>query len=559
MRNRTIALLFLLLTPMLAASAGAQTLVTQNVVVNTVWSGEIVLDQPIFVTNGAELTIDPGTIIRGQPRTAAVQAGVIAGSPGALIITQDGTIDANGTAADPIIFTTAAVDNNADNIPDSTINPPFLDPWTPGDTFYDDDPVGAPLSPLAVNGEANVSLWGGLVILGEAPTNLANGCGTGIGTCTVEGLTVPGFPVADALYGGATVGDSSGEIEYISVRHAGDEIGNGNELNGITLGGVGNGTLFSHVEVYCNFDDGIEWFGGSVDGDHLSVTFAGDDQFDADQGYTGTNQFMVAMLPYFNEADNDNFGSSSGDKGCECDGDDAPSNVDTPGGPGTIPVPFSDVEFYNFTIAGSDQSPVYNDHLNNNDGWEGRNGFAGFLANGIIYNTGGRQCIDIAGGGATNFTAADNAAAGTLTAQAVTCDDGSAIPAAASPEDDMLNVNGVDNLGFAGVNEPGFLLYAENTSFDPEGLAGKLDSSLGYIDLRPATADASMTGGLNPPAPLDTTATYRGAFPTGGGEMWIAGWTALSLGGIVPVPEPGMASLLAAGVLGLSALSRRRR
>jgi hypothetical protein len=549
-----------LLTPIFAASAGAQTVVSSNVTVNTVWSGEIILEQPIFVNNGATLTIDAGTIIRGQPRTAAVQAGVVAGSPGALIITQNGTIDANGTAADPIIFTTAAIDNDNDDIPDSTINPPFLDPWTAGDTFYDDDPVGAPLSPLDAAGEANVSLWGGLVILGEAPTNLANGCGTGVGTCTVEGLTVPGFPVADALYGGNTVGDSSGEVEYISVRHAGDEIGNGNELNGITLAGVGNGTLFSYIEVYCNFDDGIEWFGGTIDGDHLSVTFAGDDQFDVDQGYTGANQFLVAMLPYFNEADSDNFGSSSGDKGCECDGDDAPGNVNLPGGPGTQPVPLSDGEFYNFTIAGSDQSTTYNGHVNDNDGWEVRNGFAGFLANGIIYNTGVRQCIDVAGGGATNFTAADNAAAGLLTAQAVTCDDGSAIPAAPSPEDDMLNVNGVDNLGFAGVNQAGFRLYAEDTSFDPTGVAGKLDASLGYIDLRPATADASMTGGLNPAVPpaVDNGATYRGAFPTGGGEMWTAGWTALSLGGIVPVPEPGMGSLLVAGVMGLAALSRRR-
>jgi hypothetical protein len=280
-------LLFATLAASLAALPGlradAQTVVNSNVTANTTWSGVIVLEGAIFVNNNATLTISPGTIVRGQPRTGPVIPGNPAGTPGALIVTQSGTIIANGTPNNPIIMTTAAVDNNADGVPDDDDANGFRDPWAPGDTFYDANPKTQPLSPLNTAGGANVALWGGLVVLGFSSTNLSDPCGTGQGTCTVEGLTVPGFPVADATYGGTDDADSSGSLSFISVRHAGDEIGNSNELNGVTLAGVGTGTEFHHIEVYCNFDDGIEWFGGTVNGNQLFVVFAGDDSFDLDQ------------------------------------------------------------------------------------------------------------------------------------------------------------------------------------------------------------------------------------------------------------------------------------
>ena len=568
MRISSIAASALALAGLLAGGAGAQTVVSGNVTTDTTWSGTVVLDGAVFVNNGATLTIEPGTIVRGQPRTAAVLAGSTVGTPGALIVTQTGTIIAEGTPAQPIIMTTAAVDNDSDGVPDDDDTNGFNDPWESGDAFLDDTPTTAPLSPLNPDGDANVALWGGLVVLGNAPTNLGNACGTaaGEGTCTVEGLTVPGFPEADALYGGANAADSSGVLSYVSVRHAGDEIGNGNELNGVTLAGVGNGTEINFIEVYCNFDDGIEWFGGTVNSDHLQVVFAGDDQFDADQGFTGTTQFMVGILPFFNEGDGTNFGSSSGDKGCECDGDDF--DEDTPnvryvgGVPGNAPTPLSNADFYNFTIAGSLQSSTFNGHTNNNDGWEMRNGFAGLVANGIIYNTGdspttGRQGIDLAGGGAINFTVGDNATAGLLTVAAVTCDDVRGIPAAPSDEATAL-ANGGANIGCDGVNDAGFGLLAEDTSFVPTGVAGKLDASLAMIDLRPASANSTMTGGVIPAAPApDATATYRGAFEFGA-DPWTAGWTALSMAGMA-VPEPGLLPGLMAGMLALASAARRRR
>ena len=544
----------------MASVAQAQTVVSSNVTTNTTWSGEIVLDGVIFVNNGATLTIDPGTIVRGQPRTGLQVAGDPTTAPGALVVTRNGTIQANGTAVSPIIFTTAAVDNDQDGVADdSTPGDIFLDTWTPGDLFLDDTPTTAPLSPLNAAGESNVSLWGGLVILGNAPTNLSD-TGNGIGQATVEGLTVPGFPVADALYGSdpaAGLGaDSSGSVQYISVRHAGDQIGANNELNGVTLAGVGSGTTFSHIEVYCNQDDGIEWFGGTVNGDHLLVQFAGDDQLDLDQGYTGTNQFTASMLPFFNDVTG-NFGISSGDKGAEFDGDDSDVNLDLSG----QPTPFSNADFYNFTSAGSAMSTVFNGHTNNNDGWEVRNGYAGDAFNGIVYNTADgagpisdRQGIDVGGGGAAPlFTTTLNAANGLITFTDVICDDVAA--ASGTPETDALVNFGSGNIGCQdGINDPNFGLIDEDTSFTPTGVAGKLDSSLGSFDMRPLD-QAPMTS-AGSPGPV--AAPYRGAFDPNAAK-WIDGWTVFSIAGMTPVPEPGTAAMLFAGVLGLTVLPRRRR
>ena len=294
----------------------AQMSVSTNITSNTTWSGVVILETAIFVKNGATLTILPNTIVRGQPRTGPVLQGDPTGTPGALIVTQNGRIVADASAQTSIIMTTAVVDNNNDGIADDLDGNGFLDPFpgfnpgtlTPSTTpvFLDATPRTAPLAPLDKAGNGNVSLWGGVVILGSAPTNLGSLSAGGYGQATVEGLTVPGFPVADALYGGLEPHDNSGSLNFVSVRHAGDELGNGNELNGVTLAGVGDGTRFQNVEVYCNFDDGIEWFGGTVNGKNLAVFFAGDDSFDLDEGYTGINQFLFGIMPFFN----DNFGGS---------------------------------------------------------------------------------------------------------------------------------------------------------------------------------------------------------------------------------------------------------
>lgn len=537
-------------------SAYGQTLVTSDITSNTTWSGEIVLDGTTFVHSGATLTILPGTIVRGQPRTAGVVSGSTVGDPGALIVTQTGRIVANGSAAEPIIFTTAAIDNNNDGIPDSSGG--FLTPWTPGDTFYDDAPKTAPLSPLDAAGNANLTLWGGVAVLGNAPTNNANKGAVGFGKTLVEGLTVPGFPAAFATYGGVLPHDNSGIIRYVSIRHAGDEIGSGNELNGLTLGGVGDGTTIEYVEIYCNFDDGIEWFGGTVNGKYLAVFFAGDDSFDIDEGYTGTNQFCFGIMPFFNQNDTTAFGSGSGDKLVEFDGDNyRPDNTAfndnvsirldvTQTVVDTTPFPLSNAEFWNLTGIGSTLfSPAFTpvSAASTNRGFQFRNGAAGGLFNSIIVNTGAETGFEIDAGigkGAPGFDAVDNVANNLIYVVASTFSNGAALGAnevLAAANGDAL----ATRLGFSGstnaVNPAFFSLAQQDVSFDPTATAtgGKLAASLlSQGPINPRTFSFSVGAGITPPAGqgLDSTANFRGAFRSTE-ALWTDGWTVLSIAGML--------------------------
>jgi len=570
MQKRALAA-FALALATFAGSASAQILVQAvDVTVDTTWGDnetDVILQQPIFVKSGATLTILAGTIVRGQPRSGPVVAGQVAGSPGALIVTQSGTLIATGAADNPIIMTTAAVDNNNDGNADDVDAPiGFEDEWVAGDIFLDDDPANAPLAPLNKAGEQNVALWGGLVILGQAPTNLGSAAGLGTGKGVVEGLTVPGFPVADATYGGVESHDSSGIIQFISVRHAGDEIGTSNELNGITLAGVGDGTIFEFNEVYANFDDGMEWFGGTVSGNNLVVFFAGDDTFDMDQGYTGVNQFLFGVQGFFNENDGGLFGTGSGDKACEWDGDDASvPNVNLSGPPKTPPAtnpspwPFSSIIVNNMTVIGSTpDSGVPGSAIDftavspaaANLGCQMINGFAGELRNSIVVNTGTQQTLDLAAGGATGWTTADNVVTDTdgdgvgdlIRVYCSTFDDGAAMPVGETELTALANGNAlaptasdnnvVNSAGFPGLNE-------EDQTFNPTGnAAGKLDATLvganGLLDPRPGAGLTGVGGCAGPTEPgTDGGAVYRGAFIRTAPTIWTTGWTVLNMAGLM--------------------------
>jgi hypothetical protein len=532
----------------LAGGASALTQVSTDVTANTTWcdgtnTGPIILEKPIFVKNGATLTILPGCVVRGQPRTAAVTPGSTVGVPGSLIVTQSGMLVAEGEPLDPIIFTTAATDNDNNGVPD--VSGAFKAKWDPGDTFFDDTPDTAPVAPLDKSGlAATVSLWGGLVILGNAPTNLGNGHGVGAGKGLIEGLTVPGFPAADATYGGTLAHDSSGSIRYVSVRHAGDEIGNSNELNGVSLGAVGDGTVFEFVEVYVNFDDGFEWFGGTVNGNHLVVVFAGDDTFDLDQGYTGINQFLFGIMPFFNENDGGSFGSASGDKGGEWDGDDfgAPipsASVDC--------MPFSNPNMYNLTIIGT-TPPAVRDFTptslaSANRGIQMRHGFMGELLNSIVVNTGSAQGFDTENGSEGNCAGlaveTNNIPGGSVAVLASTFHDGAALPAPelaalANGNADPRTALSPESDNVVGGTFPG--LEKEDTTFDPTGdAAGKLVPSLKSSKINPrpklGIASAGVAGGVT--SGPDPAATYRGAFDRTDPALWTNGWTVLGIAGLL--------------------------
>ena len=198
------------------APAENEVVVTENVTANTTWTADKIwiLGSRIAVTSGVTLTIEPGTIIKGQAGTGA--------NATALIIARGAKINAVGTAAAPIIFTSIA-----DEIQPGQIASPNLDPTLSG-------------------------LWGGLMIMGNAPIS-----------ADAASVQIEGIPASDpnGLYGGSDAADNSGVVKFISIRHGGANIGEGNEINGLTLGGVGNGTVIENVEVVANQDDGIEFFG----------------------------------------------------------------------------------------------------------------------------------------------------------------------------------------------------------------------------------------------------------------------------------------------------------
>lgn len=201
------------------------------------------LRERVTVTNNATLTIEPGTIIKGLPGQGA--------NASVLIIARGAKIIADGTPTQPIIFTSIA-----DNIQLGQTAGTNLD-------------------------ENDRGLWGGVIVLGNAPSSFRG---------DVPSLQIEGIPASDTngLYGGTVANDNSGVLDYVSIRHGGTNIGEGNEINGLTLGGVGNGTTISNIEVVANVDDGIEFFGGTVNASNLFVWACGDDSIDLDQAYSGT-------------------------------------------------------------------------------------------------------------------------------------------------------------------------------------------------------------------------------------------------------------------------------
>ena len=216
--------------------------------VDETWSSDsiYILTGRVVVDAGAELTVEPGTIIKGTEGDGA--------NASVLIVSKGGKIDMQGTASQPIIMTSVL-----DNITVGQQSGSNLD-------------------------ETDKGLWGGLIILGAASIS------ADAATALIEGL-----PSNEpwAIYGGTNDSDNSGIISYVSVRHGGTLIGDGNEINGITFGGVGSGTTVENIEVFATLDDGVEFFGGSVNATNVSVTAQGDDAFDIDQAYSGTiNNFV---------------------------------------------------------------------------------------------------------------------------------------------------------------------------------------------------------------------------------------------------------------------------
>jgi hypothetical protein len=203
--------------------------VTGSITGNEIWTNAYyyVLRGAVFIDQGATLNIQAGTRVIGE-----------SGSVGTLIVSRGGRLNAIGTAAAPIVFTS-------------------------------DQPIGQ-------RGRGD---WGGIIINGRAPINFEGGEAAG------EGDT--------GVYGGTDENDNSGVLRYVRVEFSGVEFSPDNELNGIAFQGVGRGTQVDHVQAHMSRDDAIEFFGGTVDGKYMVLSNAADDSLDWTFGWRGRAQFVV--------------------------------------------------------------------------------------------------------------------------------------------------------------------------------------------------------------------------------------------------------------------------
>ena len=238
-------------TPTPTATPDTSIDVTANITADTTWTADNVytLKSHIFVVTGT-LTIQPGTIVKGDTGSS-------------LVITRGGKINAVGTAAAPIIFT-------------SSVNPGAR---SPGD-------------------------WGGVVMLGRGVINVTGGENDIEGFAATLGDLI--------LYGDAVTPDNThdcGKLKYARIEYAGFELAPDNELNGLTMGGCGSATEVDFVQVHMGADDGVEIFGGAVNIKHMLITQPDDDGLDWDLGWQGKAQFVIVQQNsivgnYAIEADN---------------------------------------------------------------------------------------------------------------------------------------------------------------------------------------------------------------------------------------------------------------
>ncbi|WP_353415626.1 hypothetical protein, partial [Haloferula helveola] len=418
--------------------------VTADITTNTTWTNDkcYILKKPIFVTNNAELTIEPGTCIYGTEDT-------VGGTFGSLIITRGAKIWAEGTCEQPIVFTALEERDGLGG-----------------------DPLTLPLDP-----EFDASLWGGVIILGNAPINFYDA------NVAQSENEIEGFPTGlgqSTLYGGNNAADNSGILKYVSIRWGGYEFATNKEINGLTLGGVGSGTTIECVEVFANSDDGVEFFGGTVNTKRIAVAFCWDESFDIDEGHSGYHQFWFAIQ---------NADGSVGDKLGEWDGGNGtPDNA----------TPYTLTQVYNATLIGGG--------VGVNNGIEMKDAFAGTLANSALGEGGialsdQDDGVDQAGAPKPFFK---NNTWGNFTAAGL-----------------QATIGGGAATDVAGANNGTI-----NTDLKLGGISRIAD---GGLDPRPGL-DSPLRGALltafpaGAPAGFYETVDYRGAF---GDSNWLWGWSYL--------------------------------
>ncbi len=370
-----------------------------------------------YIISGT-LAVDSGGVLRVPAGTRLV--GDTIARPSALIVRVGGRIEADGTADRPIVFTSQR-------------------------------PVG----------QRRRGDWGGIVINGRSNCNFP-------APCTGE--------AGSGQYGGSRPDDSSGFMRYVRIEYAGYEVSPNNELNGLTLNGVGSGTELHHIQSHMGSDDGIEWFGGTVDLKYAIVTGASDDSFDYSTGWQGRGQFWIVQQD-----------PAEGDRAFEVDGNE---NVFTA-------QPFTNPTIYNITLVGrggtgsANASPA---------GMQLRRGTKGMIRNAIVM--GFNNAIDI-----DDQATLDNCLDGSLTiANSIFFQNTNLLDADSDTFEDQCTAT----VGWASIRQ-----------VDPQ-LGAAFDRSA--PNFQPAAGSPALTGAAAPPSDgFFDAVTYLGAVaPTG--TPWYQGW-----------------------------------
>ncbi len=452
---------------MASASLKAQTIV--NIVDADLNAGQTynwtnnniyLLDGLVFVEDGATLNIEEGTIVKFTPRADI-------GNPSALVICRGAKIFANGSVTAPIIFTA------------------------------EDDDVADPQD----LGPTDNALWGGIVVLGKAYT-IKNG--------NTE-VNVEGIPTTEprGVYGmpaGSNVDtDNSGVLRYVSIRHGGRQIATGSELNGLSLAAVGSGTTLEYIDIYANSDDGIEFFGGTVNLKYASVAFTEDDCYDWDESWKGKGQFWFSIQR-----------DDIADAGWECDGS-TPDDL----------TPASDPIVYNATHIGSGPGAAASNPI----GWLFRAGTRGYASNSIVTEMKGKG-IEVQDKPTNTSDAYAQLLAGELTIKnnlfhnigSTTVIDGT------SNGIIRITASADDATATALINH---LTTNSNLVANPS-LYGISRTQNGLLDPRPSGTGAAYSTSLDTYPAGDaffTTVNYKGAFSTSSTELWLSGWSSLAKNG----------------------------